>query len=104
MPNLAGKGSIRNFTRSSYTWRPVPSDWDTRVGTARITFKLHPKVGKDHEEEGRGRSGKKEIGLFKIRIGYIGEIIISLTCDNLQAVNGSYTVNLRFQRHTKFLA
>ena len=59
----------RRFDKGDHAWFSVPADWDARVGTARMTFQLHPEVFKE---------GKEEIGLFKIRVDWTGEIVLSL--------------------------
>lgn len=59
----------RRFDKGDHAWLSVPADWDARVGTARMSFQLHPDAFK---------GGKKEIGLFKIRVDWTGEIVLSL--------------------------
>lgn len=59
----------RRFRKGDHAWLPVPADWDSRVGTARMTFQLHPEALKESD---------KEIGLFKIRVDWTGEIALSL--------------------------
>ena len=87
--NHNGTSINRKFTANSQAWLPVPSDWDARVGTARMTFQL----------DRNPTSEINQIGLFKIRVDYAGEIVISLL--------RSSTVDaplLRFQWLGSFLA
>ena len=62
----------RSFTPDSHAWLPVPADWDSRVGTARMIFQLDSACW----------TGKQDIDLFKIRLDYAGELLISLKAVN----------------------
>ena len=66
--NRTEESIVREFTMNSQAWLPVPSDWDARVGTVRMQFQLDRKA----------TSGTTPIGLFKIRVDYAGEIVVSL--------------------------
>ena len=59
----------RRFDEGDHAWLSVPADWDARVGTARMTFQLNPNAFK---------AGDTEMGLFKIRVDWRGEIVLSL--------------------------
>ena len=67
--NNANEVARRKFGKGDHVWLPVPVDWDSRVGTARLAFQLEPEAFKE---------GGKEIGLFKIRVDWTGEIVLSL--------------------------
>ena len=62
--NGTGESPAREFTANSQAWLPVPSDWDARVGTAGMTLLLDRKA----------TSEITQIGLFKIRVDYAGEM------------------------------
>ena len=59
----------RRFGKDDHAWLPVPVDWDARVGTARVALQVNPQAFKQ---------GEKEMGLFKIRVDWTGEIVLSL--------------------------
>ena len=64
----------RRFEEGSRAWLPVPADWDARVGTARVSFTVDEDAWFEREEG---------IGLFKIRMDYAGEIVLTLRRDDL---------------------
>lgn len=80
--NSSTAAVTREFTPESHAWLPVPADWDSRVGTARMVFQL----------DSASWTGKQEIWLFKIRLDYAGKLLISLKADNT-----FFAPSLRFQ-------
>ncbi|KAK3177040.1 hypothetical protein OEA41_008366 [Lepraria neglecta] len=86
--NSSTAAVTREFTPESHAWLPVPADWDPRVGTARMVFQL----------DSASWTGKQEIRLFKIRLNYAGELLISLKADNT-----FFAPSLRFQWLSTYL-
>ena len=80
----------RRFHGGDHAWLPVPADWDSRVGTVRMVFSL---------DEHAWLEGAGEIGLFKIRIDYGGEIVVSLTSEDVFD-----TPSLRFDWRGSFMS
>ena len=66
----------RRITQGSHAFLPVPADWDSRVGTVRMSFQSGNSFLSDGWNE-------KDTGLLKIRMDYSGEIVLSLTSDPL---------------------
>ena len=66
----------RRITQGSHAFLPVPADWDSRVGTARMTFQPEDSILSSGWDE-------IETGMLKIRMDYSGEIVLSLTSDQL---------------------
>lgn len=66
-----GREATRYFNSLSHAWLPVPADWDTRVGTARMKFQLDSSTFDSDQR-------RDEIGLLKIRMDYAGEILFGL--------------------------
>lgn len=86
--NSSTRAIVREFRQDSHAWLPVPADWDARVGTARMIFQLDSNIW----------TGKKEIGLFKVRLDYAGELLISLKADKFL-----FAPSLRFQWLSTYL-
>lgn len=59
----------RHFSREAYAFLPVPADWDSRVGTIRLTTQMDDEYVLSENDS---------VVLLKIRMDYVGEIIISL--------------------------
>lgn len=70
------KAPKRRITQGSHAFLPVPADWDSRVGTVRMTFQPENSILSS-------RLNEIETGLLKIRMDYSGEIVLSLTSDGL---------------------
>ncbi|KAL9638912.1 MAG: hypothetical protein Q9164_001253 [Protoblastenia rupestris] len=64
----------RQFAEGDHAWLPVPADWDSRVGTMRISFRIDKHAWLERDGE---------VGLFKIRHDYAGEIVLTLKSDDL---------------------
>ena len=78
----------RHFSREAYAFLPVPADWDSRVGTIRLTTQMDDELV----------LGDDSVILLKIRIDYVGEIVISLIPND--TVYTSDFPRLKFEWHT----
>ena len=92
---------IREFDQNSFAWLPVPSDWDARVGTVRMIIQLASSAWHNEKEDTR----RDEVGLFKIRLDWAGELVVSLQANaSAKVANGSRACYLRFQWLTQYLS
>lgn len=64
-----GSGVFRNITTGSYAVLPVPAGWDSRMWTARVGFRIDPRM----------LTPGSEAGLFKIRFEGDGEILVRMS-------------------------